>query len=36
MWFYFQIAFPLVTIALTVAICLTVVSFIMGATKPQA
>jgi hypothetical protein len=33
MWFYVQTAFPLLTIALTAAICLTVVSFIMGQGK---
>jgi hypothetical protein len=35
MWFYVQMLFPWLTIALTAAICLGVVSFIMGQTKPQ-
>jgi hypothetical protein len=35
MWFYVQMLFPLLTIALTAAICLSVVSFIMGQAKPQ-
>jgi hypothetical protein len=35
MWFYVQMLFPLLTIALTAAICLSVVSFIMGHAKPQ-
>jgi hypothetical protein len=30
MWFYVQMWFPLLTIALTAAICFSVVSFIMG------
>jgi hypothetical protein len=30
MWFYVQMGLPLLTIALTAAICLSVVSFIMG------
>ena len=33
MWFYVQMGFPLLTIALTAAICLSVVSFIMGQRK---
>jgi hypothetical protein len=33
MWPYVQMWFPLLTIALTAAICLTVVSFIMGQGK---
>jgi hypothetical protein len=33
MWFYVQMGFPLLTIALTAAICFTVVSFIMGQGK---
>jgi hypothetical protein len=33
MWFYVQMGFPLLTIALTAAICLTVVSFITGQGK---
>jgi hypothetical protein len=35
MWFYVQMLFPLLSIALTAAICLSVVSFIMGHAKPQ-
>ena len=35
MWFYVQMGLPLLTIALTAAICLSVVSFIMGQAKPQ-
>jgi hypothetical protein len=35
MWFYVPMLFPLLTIALTAAICLSVVSFIMGQAKPQ-
>ncbi len=35
MWFYVQMWFPLLTIALTAAICFSVASFIMGHTKPQ-
>jgi hypothetical protein len=35
MWFYVQTGLPLLTVALTAAICLTVVSFIMGQAKPQ-
>ena len=35
MWFYVQTGFPLLTVALTAAICLSVVSFIMGQAKPQ-
>jgi hypothetical protein len=35
MWSYGQMWYPLLTIALTAAICLSVVSFIMGQTKPQ-
>jgi hypothetical protein len=33
MWPYVQMWFPLLTITLTAAICLTVVSFIMGQEK---
>jgi hypothetical protein len=33
MWFYAQMWFPLLTVALTVAICFTVVSFIVGQGK---
>ena len=36
MWFYVQMWFPLLTIALTAAICFSVVSFIMGrGVKPR-
>jgi hypothetical protein len=35
MWFYVQMWFPLLTVALTAAICLSVVSFIMGQSKSQ-
>jgi hypothetical protein len=35
MWFYVQMWFPLLTIALTAAICFSVASFIMGRPKPQ-
>jgi hypothetical protein len=35
MWSYVQMWYPLLTIALTAAICLSVVSFIMGQTKLQ-
>ena len=35
MWFYVQMWFPLMTIALAAVICLSVVSFIMGQAKPQ-
>ncbi len=33
MWFYVQMWFPLLTIALTAAICFSVASFIMGQPK---
>ena len=33
MWLYVQMWFPLLTVALTAAICLSVVSFIMGAAE---
>jgi hypothetical protein len=33
MWFYVQMGFPLLTVALTAAICLSVVSFIVGQAK---
>jgi hypothetical protein len=33
MWLYVQMWFPLLTVALTAAICLSVVSFIMGQPK---
>jgi hypothetical protein len=36
MWFYIQTFFPLLTIALTAAICFSVTSFIMGQARPQA
>jgi hypothetical protein len=35
MWFYVQMGLPLLTMALTAAICLGVVSFIMGRAKTQ-
>jgi hypothetical protein len=35
MWFYVQTWFPLLTIALTAAICFSVASFIMRHAKPQ-
>jgi hypothetical protein len=35
MWFYVQMWFPLLTIALTAAICLSVASFVMRQPKPQ-
>ncbi len=35
MWLYLQMGLPLLTVALTAAICLSVVSFIMGQAKPQ-
>jgi hypothetical protein len=35
MWFYVQMWFPLLTIALTAAICFGVASFMMAHTKPQ-
>ena len=35
-WFYIQTWFPLLTIALTAAICFSVASFIMGQARPQA
>ena len=35
MWSYVQMWYPLLIIALTAAICLSVVSFIKGQTKPQ-
>jgi hypothetical protein len=36
MLFYIQTWFPLVTIALTAAICFSVASFIMGQARLQA
>ncbi len=35
MWFYVQTWYPLFIIALTAAICFSVVSFIMAQSKPQ-
>jgi hypothetical protein len=35
MWFYVEMGLPLLTIALTAAICFSVVSFIMGQARPQ-
>jgi hypothetical protein len=35
MWLYIQTWLPLLTIALTAAICFSVTSFIMGAGKAQ-
>jgi len=35
MWFYGQMWFPLLTVVLTAAVCLSVVSFIMGQAKPH-
>jgi hypothetical protein len=35
MWFYVEMWFPLLTIALTAAICLSVVSFIVAQAKPH-
>jgi hypothetical protein len=35
MWSNVQMWYPLLTMSLTAAICLSVVSFIMGQTKPQ-
>jgi hypothetical protein len=35
MSFYIEMWFPLMTVALTAAICLSVASFIMGHAKPQ-
>jgi hypothetical protein len=36
MWFYIQTWLPLLTIALTAAISVSVASFIMGQTRSQA
>jgi hypothetical protein len=36
MWFYIQMGFPLLTVGLTVAICFSVVSFMMGHAQPRA
>jgi hypothetical protein len=35
MWFYVQTWLPLLSIALTAAICFSVASFILGHTEPQ-
>jgi hypothetical protein len=35
MWSYVQMLFPLLTVALAAAICLVVVSFIVGQPKSQ-
>ena len=35
MWLYVQMWFPLLTVALTAEICFSVVSFIMGYSKPH-
>jgi hypothetical protein len=35
MWSYVQMLYPLLTIALAAAMCLVVVSFIMGHAKPH-
>jgi hypothetical protein len=35
MWIYVQLWFPLLTVALTAAICFSVVSFIVGQSRPQ-
>jgi hypothetical protein len=35
MWSYVQMWSPLLTVALAAAICLSVVSFIMGKAKPH-
>jgi hypothetical protein len=36
MWFYVQTWFPLLTIALTAAVCFSVASFIFGQARPPA
>ena len=36
MWLYIQMWLPLLTIALTAAICFSVTSFIMEQARPQA
>ena len=36
MWFYVQMWFPLLTIALAAAICFGVASYIMGKAKPRS
>jgi hypothetical protein len=35
MWFYIQTWLPLLTIALTAAVCFSVTSFLMRQSKPQ-
>jgi hypothetical protein len=35
MWFYVQMALPLLTIGLAAAICLSVTSFIVGHPQPR-
>jgi hypothetical protein len=35
MWLYVQTWLPIMTIALTAAICFSVAAFIMGQTRPQ-
>ena len=35
MWFYVQMALPLLTVGLAAAICLTVTSFIIGHAQPH-
>ena len=35
MWFYVQMALPLLTIGLAAAICLSVTSFIVGHAQPR-
>ena len=36
MWSYVEMWFPVLTIVLTAAICISVVSFIVGQSKPQS
>ncbi len=36
MWSNVQMWFPVLTIVLTAAICISVVSFIVGQSKPQS
>jgi hypothetical protein len=35
MWFYVQMWWPLLTIVLSAAICISIASFIRGQEKPQ-
>jgi hypothetical protein len=35
MWFYIQMALPLLTVGLAAAICFSVASFIMGHAQPH-